>query len=156
MAIVAGAAFLAWTGASYRSPGHVATGVASVVFAVVAAITLIGGVLASRLGREGCAFASVAVAIVTATGSLFTALFPDVLRSSVSPAYTLTVGNASSTAKTLALMTVVACIFLPFVLLYQGWTYWVFRKRVSVPGGTTGTPAVPRVPAGTGSAIPSA
>ena len=68
VAIVAGAAFLAWTGASYRSPGHVATGVASVLFAVVAAVTLIGGVLASRLGREGWAFAGVAVAIVTATG----------------------------------------------------------------------------------------
>ena len=151
VAILAGAAFLAWTGASYRSPGHVATGVASVVFSAVAAIALIGGVLASRLGREGYAFTGVAVAIVTATGALFTALFPDVLRSSVSPAYTLTVGNASSTAKTLALMTVIACIFLPFVLLYQGWTYWVFRKRVSVPGGTAGTPATPAVPAGTGS-----
>jgi cytochrome bd ubiquinol oxidase subunit II len=151
-AIVAGASFLAWTGASYRSPGHVATGVASVVFAAVAAVTLIGGVLASRLGREGWAFAGVAVAIVTATGSLFCALFPDVLRSSVSPAYTLTVGNASSTAKTLALMTVIACIFLPFVLLYQAWTYWVFRRRLTVPGesvapGGAAPPAPPVPPA---------
>jgi cytochrome d ubiquinol oxidase subunit II len=87
----------------------------------------------------------VAAAIVTATGALFTALFPDVLRSSVSPAaFTLTVGNASSTAKTLALMTVIACIFLPFVLLYQGWTYWVFRKRISVPGSSAAAP--PEVP----------
>jgi cytochrome d ubiquinol oxidase subunit II len=147
VAIVAAAGFLAWTGASYRSPGHVGTGVASVVFAAVAAVTLIGGVLASRLGREGYAFAGVAVAIVTATGSLFTALFPDVLRSSVSPAYTLTVGNASSTAKTLALMTVIACIFLPFVLLYQAWTYWVFRKRISVPGSSSAAPQeVPPLP----------
>jgi cytochrome d ubiquinol oxidase subunit II len=143
--IVAGAGFLAWTEASYRSPGHVASGVVSVLFAAVAAVTLIGGVLASRLGREGYAFAAVAAAIVTATGALFTALFPDVLRSSVSPAaFTLTVGNASSTAKTLALMTVIACIFLPFVLLYQGWTYWVFRKRISVPGSSAAAP--PEVP----------
>ena len=140
-AIVAGAGFLAWTELGYRSAGQVATGVASIVFAAVAAVTLIGGVLASRLGREGYAFAGVAVAIVTATAALFSALFPDVLRSSVSPAFTLTVGNASSTAKTLALMTVVACIFLPFVLLYQGWTYWVFRKRVTVPGSTPAGPA---------------
>ena len=55
------------------------------------------------------------------------------LPSSINAAYNLTVGNASSTAKTLALMTVIACIFLPFVLLYQGWTYWVFRKRISAP-----------------------
>ena len=140
VAIVASAGFLAWTGASYRSPDHMATGVASVVFAAVAAVTLIGGVLASRLGREGYAFGAVAAAIVTATASLFTALFPDVLRSSTSPAYTLTVGNASSTAKTLALMTVLACIFLPFVLLYQAWTYWVFRKRISVPGSPAAAP----------------
>jgi cytochrome d ubiquinol oxidase subunit II len=64
-----------------------------------------------------------------------------VLRSSTSPLFTLTVGNASSTAKTLALMTVIACIFLPFVLLYQGWTYWVFRKRITVPGRTPAGPA---------------
>jgi len=141
-AIVAGAGFLAWTEASYRSAGHVATGVASVIFAAVAAVALIGGVAASRLGREGFAFASVAAAIVTATGALFAALFPDVLRSSVhGAAYTLTVGNASSTAKTLALMTVIACIFLPFVLLYQGWTYWVFRKRITVPRSAPAGPA---------------
>ena len=149
-AIVAAAAFLSWTMASYRSPGHVATGVAAVAFAAVAAVTLIGGVLASRAGREGYAFAAVAVAIACATGALFSALFPDVLRSSTSPLFTLTVANASSTAKTLALMTVIACIFLPFVLLYQAWTYWVFRKRISVPGGTADSPAplVPPAPAG--------
>lgn len=75
-AIVIGGGFLAWTEASYRSPGHVATGVASIVFAAVAAVTLIGGVLASRLGREGYGFALVAAAIATATAALFSALFP--------------------------------------------------------------------------------
>ena len=55
------------------------------------------------------------------------------LPSTISAAYTLTTGNASSTAKTLAVMTVVACIFLPFVLAYQAWTYWVFRKRLGAP-----------------------
>jgi len=144
--IVAAGGFLAWTGASYRSPGHVATGVAAVLFAAVAAVALIAGVLAGRLGREGYAFTGVAVAIVTATGSLFSALFPDVLRSSISPAFTLTVGNASSTAKTLALMTVIACVFLPFVLAYQAWTYWVFRRRVVVPGEPATSPAVPPAP----------
>jgi Cytochrome bd terminal oxidase subunit II len=109
-------------------------------------------------GPSPYAFAAVAAAIVSATGSLFTALFPDVLRSSTSPAYTLTVGNASSTAKTLALMTVIACIFLPLVLLYQAWTYWVFRKRISVPRSPATAPQeVPPAASGpvTGAAPPA-
>ena len=53
--------------------------------------------------------------------------------SSTNAAYSLTVSNASSTDLTLQIMTVVAVIFTPIVLLYQGWTYWVFRKRVSAP-----------------------
>ncbi len=60
----------------------------------VAAVALVGGVLASRLGREGYAFALVAASIVTATGALFSALFPAVLRSSTSSLFTLTVANA--------------------------------------------------------------
>ena len=70
------------------------------------------------------------------------------LPSTINTAYTLTTGNASSTAKTLAVMTVVACIFLPFVLLYQGWTYWVFRKRLGAPPqpAQAAEPQSPRAP----------
>jgi cytochrome d ubiquinol oxidase subunit II len=115
LAVLAGGGFLAWTEFSYRAPGHAATGAASVILAVVAAVALLAALAANLRGREGAAF---------------TALYPNVLPSTINAAYTLTVGNASSTAKTLAVMTVVACIFLPFVLLYQGWTYWVFRRRI--------------------------
>jgi cytochrome bd ubiquinol oxidase subunit II len=131
-AVVVGGGFLAWTELSYRS-GWAATGLASVLLAAVAAVALIGCVAANRVGREGYAFAGNALAIAAATGALFTALYPDVLRSSTSAAWTLTMANSSSTAKTLAVMTVVACIFLPLVLLYQAWTYWVFRKRLASP-----------------------
>ena len=55
------------------------------------------------------------------------ALFPDVMPSSTSAAYSLTTTNASATDYTLKVMTWVAVIFVPVVLLYQGWTYWVFR-----------------------------
>jgi cytochrome d ubiquinol oxidase subunit II len=51
--------------------------------------------------------------------------------SSTNPAFNLTISNAASTDYTLTIMTVVAVIFTPLVLLYQGWTYWIFRKRVS-------------------------
>ena len=58
-------------------------------------------------------------------------LFPRVLVSSLNPAWSLTIYNASSSPYTLGVMTIVAVIFTPIVLIYQGWTYWVFRKRVS-------------------------
>ena len=132
LAIVAGGGFLAWTELGYRAPGHTgATGAASVALAAVAAVALIMAVTANLRGREGFAFGAAAAGIAAATAALFTALYPNVLPSSINAAYNLTVANASSTAKTLALMTVIACIFLPLVLLYQGWTYWVFRKRVT-------------------------
>jgi len=131
LAVLAGGGFLAWTMVSYRAPGHVATGVASVLLAAAAAAALLVALAANRKGREGVAFGAAAAGIAAATAALFTALYPNVLPSTINAAYTLTTGSASSTAKTLALMTVIACIFLPFVLLYQGWTYWVFRKRVS-------------------------
>ena len=97
----------------------------------LAAKAPISATAANLRGREGLAFGAAAAGIAAATAALFTALYPNVLPSSVNAAYNLTVANASSTPKTLALMTVIACIFLPFVLLYQGWTYWVFRKRVT-------------------------
>jgi cytochrome d ubiquinol oxidase subunit II len=132
-AIAAGGGFLAWTEVSYRAAGHTGTtGAASAALAAVAAVALIAAFAANIAAREGAAFAAAAAGIAAATAALFTALYPDVLPSSISAAYNLTTGNAASTAKTLALMTVIACIFLPFVLAYQGWTYWVFRKRIGV------------------------
>jgi cytochrome d ubiquinol oxidase subunit II len=132
-AVVAGGGFLAWTEFSYRAAGHVATGVASVIAAAAAAVALLAALAAVARQREGLAFAAGAAGIAAVTAALFTALYPNVLPSTLSSAYTLTTGNAASTAKTLAVMTVVACIFLPFVLGYQAWSYWVFRKRLGAP-----------------------
>jgi cytochrome bd ubiquinol oxidase subunit II len=58
-------------------------------------------------------------------------MFPRVMISTLNPDWSLTIYNASSSPYTLQVMSVVAAIFVPVVLLYQGWTYWVFRKRVS-------------------------
>ena len=68
---------------------------------------------------------------------LFAALWPDVLPARNDPALSLTVQAASSSPYTLKVMTIVALIFTPMVLIYQGWSYWVFRGRVSdaTPGG---------------------
>jgi cytochrome d ubiquinol oxidase subunit II len=137
-AIVAGAGFLAWTEASYRAPavagqGTPWEGTASVALAALAAVALIVAALANRAGREGRAFAANALATMAATAALFTALYPRVLPSSSNPAWSLTAANAASTAQTLMIITVVAIIFLPLVLAYQTWTYWVFRKRIGAP-----------------------
>jgi cytochrome bd ubiquinol oxidase subunit II len=133
VAVIAAAAFLAWTQASYRYSATSGEGIASLCLAVLAALALIAAVVANLMGREGFAFAGNFAAIAFATGSLFTALYPRVLPSTLSPAYSLTTANAASAAPTLAIMTVVAGIFLPVVIAYQAWTYWVFRKRVAAP-----------------------
>jgi cytochrome d ubiquinol oxidase subunit II len=72
------------------------------------------------------------VTIAGATATLFQALYPNVLPSTIAAANSLTVDNASSTHYTLTVMSWVALIFTPFVLLYQGYTYWVFRRRIGV------------------------
>ncbi|MHB8958382.1 MAG: cytochrome d ubiquinol oxidase subunit II [Candidatus Limnocylindrales bacterium] len=122
---VVAVAFLAWA--------NLQTGtVFSAVVAAVAALSFVGALAANRLRREGWAFLGSAVTIGLAVVSLFLALFPDVMPSSTDPAFSLTVTNASSTPYTLTIMTVVAVVFTPIVLIYQGWTYWIFRKRVTV------------------------
>ncbi|SCF19989.1 cytochrome d ubiquinol oxidase subunit II [Micromonospora mirobrigensis] len=117
--------FLAWT-LSIRSSA------AAVVLAVGAALALVAGLAAARVRREGWAFTGTAVAIALAVATLFAALFPNVLPSSLDAAGTLTATNASSTPYTLKIMTWVAVVFTPIVLAYQGWTYWVFRRRIGV------------------------
>ena len=104
---------------------------------VVAAAALVAAVAATREGREGVAFVLTSVVIVSAVVLLFGSLFPDVMPSSTDVANSLTTANASSTPYTLRVMTWVALGLTPFVVLYQGWSYWVFRQRIS----TTHLPA---------------
>ncbi len=97
-----------------------------------AALALVAGLYAAWRGREGWAFVGTFATIGLAVAGLFVALFPDVMPSSLDTAYSLTTTNAAATHYTLTIMTWVAVLFTPIVLLYQGWTYWVFRKRISV------------------------
>ncbi|MGO9178154.1 MAG: cytochrome d ubiquinol oxidase subunit II [Candidatus Limnocylindrales bacterium] len=127
---VAAVAFLGWT--------HFVRGdVASLVVSALAAVALIVALVANRLDHEGWAFIGTAATIALAVVALFLALFPDVLPSTINAANSLTTTNASSTDYTLRIMTVVAVVFTPIVLLYQGWTYWVFRRRISVDAAPT-------------------
>jgi cytochrome bd ubiquinol oxidase subunit II len=125
VAAVLAVAFLGWTQAQH---GNAATA----VLAVLAAVALVGGLLANRLRREGWAFIGTALTVALAVVALFAALYPNVLPSTTDPAFSLTTTNASSTEYTLGIMTVVAVVFTPIVLIYQGWTYWIFRRRIGV------------------------
>jgi cytochrome d ubiquinol oxidase subunit II len=103
----------------------------------VAAAALVAVGWATATAREGAAFALTSLTLVAAVVLVFGSLFPDVMPSSTDPAHSLTVHNAASTPYTLTVMTWVAAFLTPFVLLYQGWTYWVFRRRI----GTGDIPA---------------
>jgi cytochrome d ubiquinol oxidase subunit II len=84
-----------------------------------------------REDRDGWAFAMTAFAIAATVATFFLDLYPRVMISSTKAANSLTIQNASSSAYSLKLMTIVMLVFLPLVLVYQGWTYYVFRRRVT-------------------------
>lgn len=130
LTIVVAAAFLAWTVVNAMNAGAPAL-VLVIALSVVAAVSLIASWIANGADREGWAFGFGAGTIVAAVLALWLALFPNVMPSSTDPAFSLTIENASSTDYTLTIMSWAALIFLPLVLAYQAWTYWVFRKRVS-------------------------
>ena len=102
----------------------------SLVALVVAVAALVAALVANQAGREGWSFAFSGVTIVAAVAMLFLTLFPNVMPSSLNDEWSLTVTNASSSPYTLKIMTWCAVIATPVVMLYQGWTYWVFRKRI--------------------------
>jgi cytochrome d ubiquinol oxidase subunit II len=96
----------------------------------VTVVALLGGWARLAARRDGQAFALLGVTIVALGVTVFGSLYPDVLPSTVDAARSLTVHGAASASYTLTLMTWVAAFGAPAVLIYQGWTYWVFRKRI--------------------------
>jgi cytochrome d ubiquinol oxidase subunit II len=126
IAAVAAVSFLLWTNLMLPV---IDGGV--LALSVIVALAWVAGILMTLKGREGWAFIFSAAAILTFVSTLFFALYPRVMPSSLGAVFDLTINNASSTPYTLKVMTIVAGIMTPLVLLYQGWTYWVFRKRIS-------------------------
>jgi cytochrome d ubiquinol oxidase subunit II len=128
IAILVAAVFLGWTVLTHLDSPHVALIVA---LALLAAVALIAAWVFNASGREGRAFAAMALTTAFAVATLFAALFPNVMPASNIAANGLTIENASSTPYTLNLMTWVAAFALPLVIAYQAWTYWIFRKRIT-------------------------
>ncbi|MBV8998844.1 MAG: cytochrome d ubiquinol oxidase subunit II, partial [Solirubrobacterales bacterium] len=132
VAIVVNIAWCIWTlvvigGGTVPQPTQI-FGVIAVIFATA---------LASS-DNDGWAFVASGIAIAAAIGQIFIALFPNVMVSSTNHAYNLTVNNAAAGHYGLIVMTVVAVLFFPIVLLYQGWSFHVFRRRVSAPPTSSG------------------
>ncbi|WP_343598945.1 cytochrome d ubiquinol oxidase subunit II [Mycobacterium sp.] len=100
---------------------------AAAVVALVAAVALVW-----RRAREGWAFLCTAVVVAAVVVVLFGALYPNLVPSTLNPQWSVTIANASSTPYTLKIMTWVAVFLAPLAMVYQGWTYWVFRQRISV------------------------
>ncbi|MFF8656914.1 cytochrome d ubiquinol oxidase subunit II [Streptomyces huasconensis] len=123
VAAVLALGFLLWTQAD-QGDGK------SLVALIVAVVALLGAIGAIKAGREGWSFALSGITIAAAVAMLFLTLFPNVMPSSLNEEWSLTVTNASSSPYTLKIMTWCAVIAAPVVMLYQGWTYWVFRKRI--------------------------
>ena len=128
VATVLTVAFVVWT--FFATDILTKPGVNGLIPAILAALALLATGWLIRTGKSGWAFVSGSLTVVFATIMVFAGLFPRIMISTASPHFTLTIYNASSTPYTLTVMTIVAVIFVPIILAYQIWTYWVFRKRV--------------------------
>jgi len=112
--------------------GFWARGIVNPGIVPIAAVTvlLVAGYFINQK-MEGWAFIMVALNIVLTQVTFFSMTFPNVMLSTTNPAYSLTIYNASSSQYTLTVMSIIALVFVPIVLAYQGWTYYMFRKRIT-------------------------
>ena len=109
---------------------HFATTLALVVLIVL--LTVFANVSVLK-GKELAAFLASGLTLVSLVALLFTGLFPRVMISSIDPAYDLLIENSSSTPYTLTVMSIIAITLVPFVLAYTAWSYYIFRKRITLP-----------------------
>jgi cytochrome d ubiquinol oxidase subunit II len=105
-------------------------GITNVVLMLItgAALLTAGWFIFRRQSKR--AFIATGILIAFSTITLFAGLFPRVMISSLNPDWSLTIYNASSGSYTLKVMSIVALIFVPIVILYQAWSYYVFRERI--------------------------
>jgi cytochrome bd-type quinol oxidase subunit 2 len=118
--------FIIWTHVTHTTAFFLNPIELLAVLAVLAAVWLV-----YEPHRHGFAFAATTVTMASCIVSIFVGLYPNVMVSSTSTANNLTVHNTASGAYSLKVMTVVAIVLVPFVLAYQAWSYYVFRRRIS-------------------------
>jgi cytochrome bd ubiquinol oxidase subunit II len=111
-------------------------GLLALLVEVVAVLAAVGAAWLLGRGRDGRAFAATSLAMAAVVVSIFVNLYPRVMVSTLGPSTDLTVTNTASAPYSLKVMTVAAAVLFPIVLAYQGWTYYVFRRRVGGPDDT--------------------
>ncbi len=122
--------FLSWVVLGYLNTDLFQSTLAAAALWGAVAVFLVG-YIGSWVDRPGIGFVASGGAIILTTLAVFAGLFPRLMVSSLNPNWSLTIYNASSTPYTLSLMTWAAALMVPIVLIYQGWSYWIFRKRVT-------------------------
>ncbi len=112
---------------------------------LIAAVALIVATAYSQpaMRNELKAFVASAIGIASAVAWIFAAIAPNVMKSAIDPAYSLTIPLASSTPATLTVMTIVAVVLVPIVLAYTAWSYWTLRGRITPHDVSTSTGLLP-------------
>jgi cytochrome bd ubiquinol oxidase subunit II len=121
--------FLVWTYFNAINSG-VGTGVVPGVVPVAAMGAAIAAPILVRERLHGWAFVATTAMIALVTLTLFLNLYPRLLVSSIDPGFNITIQNAKASDLTLTIMSFAVLIFLPIVLAYQAWSFWVFRARI--------------------------
>ncbi|MGO3796595.1 MAG: cytochrome d ubiquinol oxidase subunit II [Pauljensenia sp.] len=139
VAVLLGAVWLLWGQFAFSS------NIWSWIPLVIAALALIASATWSQkvTRNEKLSFAASAVGIAGAVSWVFASMAPAVMKSSIDPAYSLTISQAASTHPTLVIMSIVALCLVPIVLAYTTWSYWVFRHRVSTADVDTNAGLLP-------------
>jgi len=122
---------VAWVVFAAFSTRLITNGIIPIVTVALAAVLLILAVVLQHKEAVGKAFICSSLAIVMVAVTAFASMFPNVMISTLSADYSLTIYNASSSPYTLKIMTIVALCAVPVVLAYLAWSYWIFRKRVT-------------------------
>ncbi|MFP5022766.1 cytochrome d ubiquinol oxidase subunit II [Pseudonocardia phyllosphaerae] len=135
--VVVAVAYLAWASLAFG-------GTPAVVAAAIAVLALIAATAINFRAREGWAFLASGIGVIASTAMVFLAMFPAVMRSSLDPAFDMTVDNTAAGHYTLVIMTWIAGFATPMVLMYQSWSYWVFRQRIASPGTEHPSPTAHR------------
>ncbi len=104
---------------------------AAIVLPILGVAAILVGGFFLRKEQHGRLFLTTCLTVAFVILTIFAFLYPRVMVSSLNPAWSLTITNASSSSTTLRLMTIVTTVLLPIVILYQAYTYWIFRKRVT-------------------------
>ena len=123
LAAVTGGPFVLWAAIAYGRSW-------SWILAVLIIAAVLGGAFALIKDRDGLSFLSTSVAVIGVVALLFSSLFPNVMPTTLADGVSLDIWNASASDYAFTILTWTAAVIAPLVVLYQGWTYWVFRKRL--------------------------